>query len=270
MRGRLLLTILFSILILSVFVNTQEEVFVDGEKDPAYEIVKITKIVQDNPNFITETITCKFNDIRSGKFLTEETNCFNSFHYGNMEIPKVEVTKKDGTTYESIEQYQCKGTGECSITIKGEKGTKMKWGSFCMEMVSDAKIKSWIELIKNPDLTTTIDGTDKVVNLECASKSFAGMILTSFKFIREFLLKLRYSGDLGVRNGYVLCNNGEEIILDNDAPFCKTTNEMFDILEQQCEGKCAIDSNNCGAAGAYYYSGCDLKNPEKDVEIVNI
>lgn len=262
----------FFLLGLGVFVLAQDEGLINPEKD-----------------YVTETITCKF------PHLSGENICYNSFHYGNIERPTEGV------------QYQCSGVGKCDIIIRGEKGAKMKWESFCMEWVSDARIKSWVELIQNPSLTTTIDGQDKIVNFnDCTiEESGAGRILGSsfFSILREFLLKLYYGDRLGVRDGYVLCNDGEEIILDNNAPFCKTADEMFGLLEEQCENRCSIDTNKCiercnnineeeykrlegtdktcsencalfygvcGAVTAHTYSGCDLDDPDKDVAIVNV
>ncbi|HJZ18764.1 MAG TPA: hypothetical protein VJ208_01550, partial [Candidatus Nanoarchaeia archaeon] len=159
-------------LILFSFVLIGSFGVVSGEED-------VPTIIPSNPdtsNYVTETITCKFNDIKTGELLTERSNCFNSFHYGNIEIPTEEVVSEiDGHTYTAQLQYQCSNNeGECSITIRGERGAKMKWSSFCMENVLD---KSWGELASDPDLTTTIDGTDKVVELEGGSQSFAGLVL---------------------------------------------------------------------------------------------
>src|SRR3989344_7809967 len=151
MKGALI----FVGLILLSFVLVGSFGVVSGEED-------VPTIIPSNPdtsNYVTETITCKFNDIKTGELLTERSNCFNSFHYGNIEIPTEEVVSEiDGHTYTAQLQYQCSNNeGECSITIRGERGAKMKWASFCMEHVQEARIKSWGELVSNPNLTTIID-----------------------------------------------------------------------------------------------------------------
>jgi hypothetical protein len=160
-----------------------------------------------------------------------------------------------------VSGFSCEGKGDCSVTINGTIGTKIKWSSFCMENILD---KSWGELVSNPNLTTTIDGTDKIVELGCVSKSFAGPILAFISNIWSFL----FSGvdNWGYRYGYALCYDGTEIRIEENPPFCKTSDNMFDDLRQRCEGKCAIDSENCGHSMATAYRGCDLDNPERDIQ----
>lgn len=214
-------------------------------------------------NFVTETITCKFIDPQTGKSLTEERECFNTFSYGNIEIPTGEFPREDGQgTYTTQLQYYCQGVGECSITIRGERGAKMKWSSDCFV---DLTNKSYGEYLSNPNLTTVIDGTEKSIEFECNTKSFMERLL--LKLMYAWYKVFGYVSNPGHRSGYVLCFDGTEIVMENNAPFCKTSEEIFNTLKQKCENKCDISGFSCGFAVAISYDSCDLDNPERDVKV---
>lgn len=267
MKGvRLFLVILLFVGVFFGFTSGAEEIFLSKPTTPLPDGKVIANATIQSGNiskYVTETITCKFNDITSGKLLTEKTNCVNSFHFGNIQIPAVVVQKADGGTYTSQLQYQCDGAGECKIIITGEKGSKFKWTSFCMEHVADAGIKSWDKLISNPNLTTTLDGRNKVVEIECASQSFAGRILA---FVESIFRLIFNDVNWGSRGGYALCYDGSEIIINNPIPFCEKIDEMYKDLGQKCKDKCDIDGNNCGFAQAGVSSNCDLDNPNRNIQ----
>lgn len=228
-----------------------------------FSVIFLGLMVSAEDNFTTEKITCRFNDITTGNLLTEKTNCFKTFYFGNIKIPTEEVKKEDGSTYQTQLPISCEGIGECSITIMGEKGSKIKWSSFCMESVSDAGIKSWAKLASNPSLTTIIDGNDKTVEVECASQSFALKIFSFVRVTWGFLFN--HVTHWGSRGGYALCQDGSDVIIENSVPSCEKVDNMFANLEQKCKDKCDVTGSNCGYAQASVSSDCDLDNPERNI-----
>jgi len=219
---------------------------------------------QEN-NFVTETITCKFVDYETGEIMYKDPQvinlCYNFFQYGNV------VPSETG-------QYNCydnEGTGECSVTIRGERGAKMKWTSFCFERLSDAHIKSYPESISNLNLTTTIDGTDKIIEIECIESSATVTKILSLGWynLRFFFANLLYSSKVGYRGGYVLCQDGNEFSnINSDS--CKTQENVENDLSDLCNNHCNIDDTKCGSFTAYVQQACNLDNPSQNLTIFNL
>lgn len=219
----------------------------------------------NSDGFVTETITCKFNDYKTGEIISKDPDivnvCYNFFHYGNI------VQSESG-------QYNCydyEGTGECSITIRGERGSKFKWTSFCFERLSDAHIKSYPELISNPELTTTIDGTNKIINIECVESSVAVVKILNLGWynLRLFFANLLYSDKVGYRGGYVLCQDGSEFSnINSDS--CKTRENVEKDLSDLCNNHCNIDDTKCGSFTAYFEQACNLDNPLQNLTVFNL
>ena len=207
-------------LILFSFVLIGSFGVVSGEED-------VPTIIPSNPdtsNYVTETITCKFNN-PSGIEM-----CFSYFNSNPVRF------YQDGLPYEKS-QYSCEGEDSCSITINQKNGSIIKW--IAHEKCDTTSEENFFGFRE----TTIIDGVDENVEFDCKRQRPIASLLD---ILKDFYYNLFSEDKIGYRNLYYLCSDGtEEVILGDE---CKPLSEGRVYVDVACKEKMGMDSSgfdNC-------------------------